>query len=442
MLWSDIQMNEKYRKWILATEDNVFNVLEGGVRSGKTTCLILSFCRGLERMNTDGLHIAFAESIALARMILMEGGSELGIKEYFGELAREGQYKGKEALHIKIRNTTQVVIFVGDKKSDSYKSIRGLSIVSAIGTEINLAHRTFMEEIVARTLATPIKYRRLYFDLNPTLETHYIYSEFIDRWVNEYKKGTLIGGVNYDTCSLYENPSLTMEQIKQIESQYDPTSNFYKGLILGLRVNTADLVYKLYDYNIAATTDMIRPNQYIITVDVGVSSSATTFLVMGKDSNGKLNIYDFHYHRNGPGSVSKDVKEYDDYGDDLIEFYRKQTKRFGGPPRYVMIDKDITMLRVLNRKFPEAKIPKTKIAYAIKDKIADRITTTRNKLYTGEMIIDSKLKLLTKAIQNATYDQAELDRGKLIRYDDTTLSFNPIDCLDPLEYAVSYFERR
>lgn len=434
-------MNNKYADWILATENNVFNILEGGVRSGKTTNLILAFCRGLERMNEDGLHVAFAESIALARMILMEGGNELGIKGYFGEMATEGQYKGKDAIYIKIRNTTQIVIFVGGKKSDSYKSIRGLSVTSAIGTEINLAHRTFMEEIVARTLATPIKYRRLYFDLNPTLETHYIYEEFIDRWVEEYRQGKLIGGVNYDTCSLYENPALTSEQIQQIESQYDPTSNFYKGLILGLRVNTADLVYKFYDYNLATTNDMLNPNQYIITVDVGISASATTFLVMGKDSNGKLNVYDFYYHRNGSGSVSKEVKEYDDYADDLVEFYYKQKDRFNRAPRYVMIDKDITMLRVLNRKFPEASIPKTKISYAIKDKIEDRITTTRNKLYTGGLILDSELETLKKGIENATYDPKEADKGKLVRLDDTTLSFNPIDCVDPLEYGVSYFER-
>ena len=88
-----------------------FNVLEGGVRSGKTTSSILSFCRALERLNYDSLNIAFAESIALARIILMEGGSNLGIKSYFGEAAFEGQYKNKDALYIKIRNYTHCGVY-------------------------------------------------------------------------------------------------------------------------------------------------------------------------------------------------------------------------------------------------------------------------------------------------------------------------------------------
>ena len=46
----------------------------------------------------EGLHLAFAESIAMARIVLMEGGSNLGIKSYFGENAREGQYKGKRSI--------------------------------------------------------------------------------------------------------------------------------------------------------------------------------------------------------------------------------------------------------------------------------------------------------------------------------------------------------
>jgi PBSX family phage terminase large subunit len=402
--------------------------------------LILAFCRALERLNYDSLNIAFAESIALARIILMDGGNGLGIKNYFGEAAREGKYKNKDALYIKIRNYTHVVVFVGCSQSNSYEGIRGMTISCAIGTEINLAHRSFMEEVVARTLLTPIKHRRLFFDLNPTIDSHFIYTDFIDRWVDDARSGKLIGGVNYETCSLYENPALTEEQAVQIASQYDETSNFYKALILGMRVNVVDTVYTLYNYNLAATLLLMEPLEYIIAVDIGISASATTFICGGKAANGKIYIYDFYYHRNGKNSV-EGAKEYEEYGNDLVQFYKKQQERFKGSPRYVFIDRDITMLRILTRRFKEEDIPASKLNYVIKDKIEQRITTVRNRLYRGEIIIDDSLDLLKKGITNAVYDPKEKDKGKLLRLDDTSLDFNPIDCVDVLEYLMSYFDR-
>lgn len=437
MLWRDIKINKKYAAWIKNSEQCIFNVLEGGVRSGKTTSLILAFCRALERLPFDSVNIAAAESIALARTILGEGGSELGIKNYFGENAREGQYKGKDALFIKLGKNNHIVVFAGSRNSDAYKSIRGLTATLAILTEANLAHRTFIEEIIARTLSADPKYRRIFFDLNPTIDTHFIYEDFIDRWVEEHRKGIMLGGVNYDSVSLYENPSLKEEQAEQIASQYDKESNFYKALILGMRVNIVDTVYTLYSYNLIPS--IIKPISYIIVVDIGVSASATTFLAMGKLSDNRIIVFDDYYHKNGSGSVGSGVKEYEDYANDLVEFYKKQTEIIGFPPRFVFIDKDISMLRILTRKFQENNIPNTKLNYVIKEKIEDRIIQTRNKLYLGEIVIVETLEHTKKGISNAVYDQKEKDKGKLVREDNSTLLFNPIDIVDPLEYGISYF---
>jgi len=436
MEWHDILMTPKYAKWITETETNIFNVLEGGVRSGKTTIMILAFCRSLERVAYNGVHIAFAESIALSRMILLEGGNGLGIKNYFGENAREGMYKGKDALFIKIRNYEQIVIFVGSKKSDSYKSIRGLTITSVIGTEISLAHRSFMEETVARTLSTPIAYRRLFYDTNPTMDSHFIYVDFIDRWVKESLDGRMLGGVNYDTASLYENPSLTIEQANMIASQYDINSPFYKALILGMRINAVDSIYKLYEYSLFKEHPPIL--EYVITVDIGISASATTFISLVKCVDGKYYISSSYYHRNGP-QTNVGAKEYEEYADDLIEYYQNRKKILNNYARYVFIDKDISMLRILTRKFKDNKIPSSKLNYVIKEKIEERITSVRNLLYTGQLMIQEDLDDVIRAFNNAVYDQDAKDKGKLVRLDDTKLKFNPVDILDSIEYAVSYF---
>lgn len=440
MEWHEIKMNKKHADWILATRDNTFNILEGGVRSGKTTSLILAFCRNLERLNRGGLHLAFAESISLARMILMEGGSELGIKGYFAETAVELQYKGKDALHINIRGHEHIVIFVGSSKANSFKSIRGLTITSVIGTEVSLAHETFMEEVLARTLMTEPKYRKYFLDTNPTLDTHYIYVNFIDRWIKESKEGKLLGGVNYETVSLYENPALTKEQAEIIASQYDITSNFYKALILGMRVNYLDTVYTLYDYNLKQKEEMPKPPQYIITVDVGFTNSATTFVAGGKGRDGKLYIYDSYYHRNG-NEEEGNKKETKDYALDLVKFYKQLEERFGFPAREVLIDRHYAVMDIFEEVFIENKISKHKLDFVIKDKIEERITQTRNLLYTGEVIIDESLEEVKRALKNGVYDSKEKDKGKLVRLDNTNLEFNPVDVLDALEYLVSYYVR-
>ena len=69
------------------------------------------------------------------------------------------------------------------------------------------------------------------------------------------------------------------------------------------------------------------------------------------------------------------------------------------------------------------------------------ITTTRNLLYTGNIVVDETLEYTPKALRNAVYDPKSIDKGKLERLDDTELEFNPIDVVDAVEYGVSYFEK-
>ena len=47
------------------------------------------------------------------------------------------------------------------------------------------------------------------------------------------------------------------------------------------------------------------------------------------------------------------------------------------------------------------------------------------------------------AFNAAVYDQRELTKsGKLVRVDNTNLEFNPLDVLDAIEYAISYYSRQ
>lgn len=433
MNWKQIILTSKFGKFIKRSETNTFNVLEGGIRSSKTTTLILAFCRHLEGLKYDTLNLAFAESISTAKVVLQENNG-LGIRPYFADKATEIKYKGKDALSIKLNGYTHTVVFVASANSDSYEAIRGMSITTVIGTEINLAHPSFMAEVIGRTLHS--RDRKLFFDLNPTSPGHYIYKDYIDVWVDGSKAGTLQGGVNYETTSLYDNPALTDQQKAAIASQYDTTSNWYKSLILGMRINPDENVYTLYDYNIAA--EMPKPDNYVIAVDIGISASATTFVCLGRKDD-KLYIYDIYYHKNGKAIEGRNIKQPFDYAKDLAAFYVKQKERFGLGARYILIDNDISFFRIIHQAFTDTAAPKGIVKYALKQEIQTRIIAMTNLLYTGKLVIAKELSLIHEAIRSAKYDKDALDKGKMTRLDDTNMDVNPIDILDPIEYAITYY---
>jgi hypothetical protein len=143
--------------------------------------MILAFCKYLENLPVDGLHLAAGESIATAKSILMEGGSDLGIKSYFGPRAEVKQFNKKEALYIYLKNTTQIIIFVGGANSDSWKSVHGMTFMSTIFTEVNILHSSFVERTVQRTLMTDPKYRKIFMDLNPMMPKHWFYVQILDK---------------------------------------------------------------------------------------------------------------------------------------------------------------------------------------------------------------------------------------------------------------------
>lgn len=148
-------------------------MLEGSWRSGKTTSLLLSHILYLDDLNENGLHIVGAESIATARTILVNNPAGFSYTDFFAENCEQKQYEGKDALLIvNSRGKKQVLVFVGTSKSNSWQSIRGLTAMSVLITEANIAHRTFLEEAVGRTISTPSEYRRLFFDLNPNSQNH------------------------------------------------------------------------------------------------------------------------------------------------------------------------------------------------------------------------------------------------------------------------------
>lgn len=440
-MWKKFKLNDLYRTFLLNSIDCTYNVLEGSWRSGKTTIILTGHILYLDDLEVEGLHIIGAESISTAKTILLDNPAGFTYKSFFAERAEEGKYEGKEALTItNSKGKKQILIFVGTSKSNSFQSIRGLTAMSVLITETNLAHKTFIQEAIGRTISTQPEYRKLFFDLNPMAENHWFYVEFL----NEWEKRSSDIGLNFTRTTYFDNPSLTDKQKDQIRKEYDPESVLFRIYILGERISQADLVYNLRQENIV--DDVPTFVRYVIAVDPGVSSSSTVFITAGQDSEGDIYFSDYFHHKSGGDVDGPHVKNYRNYALDLAEYYKRTVNELGGAPQYVFLDNDIAFFREAKKAFQENDLPTSLLKYAIKEDIDVRIKTMSSLLYQKRVKIKSNLKMLIDSFLNSVYDSKELnENGKLKREDKPNKNrevINPVDFLDPCEYSITFLARK
>lgn len=427
--------SKKFDRYIRDSLDRTFNWTIGSVRSGKSTSNIVAFCMNL-MLSPDLVHAAVGVSASTARAILFDGNG-LGIKHFFKPFVREGMYENKEALIISLNGSERVVLAFGGANADDYKAVRGLSLGSVIMSEVDLLHPTMIEELFRRTMAS--KRRRIFIDNNAASMYHPIYDEKSLYSIERLRK-TIPDKVNYMETTIFDNPSMTKEQIEDVLKEYDVNSLQYRRYILNERVIADDLIYKLYDWN---TADSFRPediSEWVISIDIGVNSSATAMVALGitKD-NQRVIAFDDYYHVN-KNERGMAVKTYDDYCNDAVDFLIRTQETMGGrPPRQIYIDHDVTFDRQLRVVLNRRQMGQYTYKYAIKPEIEDRIKTHINLLWTKRLVFTRNCESTLKAFREAQYDTKQSEKGKFV-YQDVPGVTN-IDPIDATSYAVEHFRR-
>lgn len=293
---------EYMHKGIKAT----ISVAEGAVRAGKTVDNVAMFAKMLELGVQDKIHLASGSTSANAKLNIGDCNG-FGLEYIFRGRCKWSKFKGNECLRIKTANREYIVIFVGGSKADSFKKIRGNSYGMWIATEINLHHDSFIKEAFNRQLAS--KTRRVFWDLNPSSPANFIYKDYIDKFEETYGER-----YNYEHFTIRDNASITEERIRDIESQYDKKSVWYRRDILGERCNAEGLVYPMFnkDIHVVRKGDVQTEGDYYVSSDYGIQN-ATVFLLWQKEVGSKrwicLNEYyysgrDNHYQK----TVSEHVK--------------------------------------------------------------------------------------------------------------------------------------
>lgn len=288
----------KHQKYIDAALYATVSVAEGAVRAGKTIDNIAAFAWMIENATPDRIHLATGSTVANAKLNIGDANG-YGLEFIFRGRCRWTKYKGNEALVIKSHGRDYIVVFAGAAKSDSFKKIRGNSYGMWIATEINLHHKNTVREAFNRQLAA--RNRRIFWDLNPSSPGEWIYTDYIDRFTEQFGDK-----YNYQHFTIHDNASITPERIAEIESQYVKGSIWYRRDILGERCNAEGLVYPMFD-NVVPTVPR-EYDKYVISMDYGILNP-TAMTLYGR-CNGVWYAVKEYYHSGRETQNQKTDEQY------------------------------------------------------------------------------------------------------------------------------------
>ncbi len=411
-----------HREYIRRAVSATVSVAEGAVRAGKTVDNIAAFAYLLDRGVPDTLHLATGSTAANAKLNLGDANG-FGLEHIFRGRCHWTKYRGNEALAIKSHGRNYIVIFAGGGKADSYKKIRGNSYGMWIATEINLHHPDTIREAFNRQLAA--KVRRVFWDLNPSPPNAPIYTEYIDRFPEQFG-----ARYNYRHFTIRDNATISPERLAEIEAQYTPGSFWYRRDILGERCAAEGVIYTALANDPAGFVLEAAPPVLFATigVDFGGNGSATAFCCTGFTPGLHEIVTLAEYYQRGvttPAALEAD----------FVTFVRACKARWRVADAYCD-SAEQTLIQGLRTACARERVG-INIHNARKGEINDRIRFFCRMQAAGRHKILSSCPHTLQAFQSAVWDAKHPTRD--VRLDDGTYN---VDSLDAQEYAAEPYMRQ
>lgn len=437
--------SHKHIDYIKQCADCTFNIAEGAVRAGKTIDNVYAFAHELET-TPDKLHLATGSTAANAKLNIGDSNG-FGLEHIFRGQCRWGKYKGNECLVIQGPKTNykqRVVIFSGAALANSYKKIRGNSYGMWIATEINLHHDNTIKEAFNRQLAA--KRRKIFWDLNPDNPNADIYTKYIDNYRNKAIKGELLGGVNYEHFTIFDNINIPESSRNAFISQYEPGTIWYKRDIEGKRCVAEGLIYRSFA---DAVSDNPTDNQFIYNRPEKPSANEFIKVIIGVDFGGTGSGHAFVATGITPGydkvialaserHFGEDVDP-DRLGDLFVAFVKKILDTYGRISAIYCDSAEQVLIRGLQTSLRKAGLAwvASLIHNAAKISINDRINLTVSLMAQGRFLYRQDCKTLRVALCSAVW--SDKDPTKNERLDDGSTD---IDTLDAFEYSIEHDYKR
>ncbi len=421
----------KHKEYIRKCRNNTINIAEGAVRAGKTIDNVFAFAMELDRTQ-DKLHLATGSTAANAKLNIGESNG-FGLEYIFRGRCRWGKFKDNECLYVSSITGEKVVIFAGGAKADSFKKIRGNSYGMWIATEINLHHDNTIKEAFNRQLMA--ENRKIFWDLNPSKPSHWIYTDYIDLYRKKHDVGELVGGCNYDNFTIFDNINLTEERVQEIISQYDPESVWYQRDILGKRMIAEGLIYRQFADNPKKHYMPLKQakrklyEHILIGVDFGGNKSKHTFVASGITRDYKEVIVLMSERH-------KTDVDPNELANLFVKFVKKVIKVFGRADTAYPDSAEQVLIRGLKSK-RDIEVPRLSIRNSLKTPINDRIRLVQALIAQNRFYYTEDATTVKDALSEAVWN--DKNEQEIERLDDGTTD---IDTLDAFEYSIEKYSRQ
>ena len=411
----------KHKAYIKAALRNRMCVAEGAIRSGKTIDHCIIAAAYLEE-TPDKFHLASGSTIGNAKLNIGVCNG-FGLENIFRGRCRWGKFKDNEALFVDTRTGEKVVVFAGGAKADAYKRILGNSYGLWIATEINEhydsndSRTSFLKVASGRQIAAQKPFTL--WDLNPCNPRAGIYEDYIDK----YKRDGLAGGYLYEHFTIKDNATITPERLREIESQYNPETVWYRRDILGERAVAEGLIYQQFaDQPERFCVDDVPGyiTHATIGVDFGGGTSAHAFSCVGYFNNSVV-VLDEYREKEALNPSKLELQ--------FCDFVRRCQSRWLVTD--VWCDSaEQTLINGLRVAVARNGIG-INIGNALKKPINDRIRAVCLLMGSGRFYVNNACKWTIDALKTAIWDGKKITED--VRLDNGTTN---IDSLDAMEYAI------
>lgn len=262
-----------------AREDPILTILEGAVRSGKTVSNVLLWFSHMASMKGENRHfIMTGYTIGSLKKNVLDVMEEMfGIPIHLS-LSNEFNYLGNK------------ICCFGSNKSDSFKTMRGLTSYGWYANEITLSHPNTIDEAFKRCSGDG---SRMFWDTNPDHPNHIVKTQYIDHSGERLATGK--ERIKSWHFQLRDNTFLSEEYIENLIKSTPPGVWYDRG-ILGQWVAAEGVVYPGFsrDKHVIDQFDIPVEWPRYVGIDWGFTNPLCV-LWIAKSPDDILYVYDEHF---------------------------------------------------------------------------------------------------------------------------------------------------